>query len=143
MSEHDNPHDDKPLKKQRAKKAPTGRPRGRPPKRTSFLVPSEVRRTLLAILDEEIEIRTGKGIVKTSNFEAILRSVVVNAAKGNATSLNHLMRIMVPALEDRLKAHKQVWAGEYLREESESPDPDRQVSYKEVRVQFNFAKGMY
>jgi hypothetical protein len=132
-----------PIKKQRTKKPPTGRPRGRPPKRDEFLVASEVRRTLLAILDEEIEIRTSTGVRRVKKFRAVFENLVANAAKGNPTSLNHLMRYMMPALKEREEVHPQVRIGEFSREQSESPDPNKQVSYKQVRVQINYAKDKY
>jgi hypothetical protein len=53
------------------------------------------------------------------------------------------MRLMMPALEKRMIAHPQMRIGEFLRNQSESPDPARQVSYKDVRVQMNYAKDKY
>jgi hypothetical protein len=143
MSHHQSDGPASPPKKPRPKKPPTGRPRGRPPKRDEFLVPSEVRRTLLEILDVEMEIRKATGLRKVTRFRAIMENLVANAAKGNPTSLNHLMRLMLPALEERVKAHPQVRIAEFLRDESDSPDPKRQVSYKAVRDQLNYAKKKY
>jgi hypothetical protein len=91
----------------------------------------------LEILDVEMEIRTATGPRKVTRFRAIMENLVANAAKGNPTSLNHLMRLMLPALEERVKAHPQVRIAEFLRDESDSPDPERQVSYKAVRDQLN------
>jgi hypothetical protein len=132
-----------PVKKPRAKKPPTGRPRGRPPKRDEFLVASEVRRTLLAILDEEIEIRTATGVRRVKKFRAVFENLVANAAKGNPTALNHLMRYMIPALKEREEANPQVWLAEALRELSDSPDPDNGVTYQEVRAHMHAAKDKY
>jgi hypothetical protein len=132
-----------PVKKPRAKKPPTGRPRGRPPKSDELLVNSQVRRTLLEILDEEIEIRTPAGTRKVSKFHTVFQNLVTNAAKGNPTSLNHLMRLLIPVLREREQAHPQVWLAEALREMSESPDPDKQVSHQQVRAQILAAKNKY
>lgn len=143
MSDHQHGGSGPAPGKHRAKKLPTGRPRGRPPKRDEFLVSSEVRRTLLEILDQERKIPTPTGLRKISMFRAVMENLVAKAAQGNPTSLNHLMRLMIPALEEREKAHKPVMVAEFLRNESESPDPARQVSYKAVRVQINYAKGKY
>lgn len=139
MSDAPAPPPDRP----RRKKPPTGRPRGRPPKRDEFLVSSEVRRTLLEILDEQVEVRTSTGVRKISKFRGVMENLVTNAVKGNPTALNHLMRLMIKALEDREKAHPQVWVAEHMRNVSESPDPNRWASYQAVRTQIRYAKDKY
>lgn len=104
---------------------------------------SEVRRTLLEILDERIEVQTATGRREVSKFRVVLENLVTNAVKGKPTSLNHLMPLMFKALEDREKAHRQVWIAEHMRNESESPDPARWADYKMVRVQMGYAKDKY
>lgn len=134
----------RPPKEHQFKSGKSGNPRGRPPKRLPLLVPSELRRILLAALDEPVEVATSRGRQKMSALEALLRNLIASAARGNPTALNHLMRMVAPALNDRMEAHREVWLAEYLRSQLEKPGVESEtVDRKMVSTQIKATKGKY
>jgi hypothetical protein len=62
---------------------PSGRPKGSKNLKTLFQ----------KILNEEVSLRDGEGVKKVSKAEAVLRSVVVGALKGDTRSLGMLLRL--------------------------------------------------
>jgi len=79
-----------------------------------------------------------------TTFEALLRNVIAAGPRGNATSLNHLMRMLAPALNDRMEAHPEVWLAEFLRSELEKPGVDtKAVNRRMVRKQIKATKTKY
>ncbi|HST35952.1 MAG TPA: DUF5681 domain-containing protein [Allosphingosinicella sp.] len=134
----------RPPKEHQFKSGKSGNPRGRPSKRLPLLVPSELRRIFLAALDEPVEVTTSRGLRKMSTFEALMPNLIASAARGNPTALNHFMRMVAPALNDRMEAHPEVWLAEFLRSELEKPGVEPgTVDRKLVSTQIKATKGKY
>ena len=112
----------RPPKERQFKPGKSPNPRGRPPKRKSILAPAEMRRVLLMILDEEVEITTPSGVRKATTFEAVLRRLIVGAAKGNPTQLRHALTLIPQALQGRVDAHRAVWLADLLQDVEQTAD---------------------
>lgn len=134
----------KPPKEHQFPPGTSGNRRGRPPKRKSILVPDEIRRTVLRLLDEEVEMTTPAGVRKVTLFDAIFRRTLAGAAKGNPTQLRLAMKLIIDSLYGRLDTHKAVWLTNLLQDIEESsqdePDPDRR---RLIKGQLKYIKNMY
>lgn len=134
----------RPPKEHRFKPGKSGNPRGRPTKRLSLLVPSEVRRLFLAALDEPVEVATPSGPRKMTTLEAVLRNLIATAARGKPTAMIQFMKMLEPALNDRMEAHPEVRVAEYLRSELDKPGVEPEtVDRRMVNIHINATKGKY
>lgn len=111
----------RPPKQHQFKPGQSGNRRGRPPKPIHLLAPSQIRRTVLAVLDEPMSMSAPIDPTKITKFEALIRNLITNAAKGNPTATIWVMKLLIPALAERLDAHSQVLVAEVLRNEVDKP----------------------
>jgi hypothetical protein len=110
-----------PRKDTRFKKGQSGNPKGRPRKARRALVPSQLRKDILAVADEEIELSTPKGRVKLTKQQLIIKAISNGAAKGSPTALRMWMKLFEAAVDQRFAAHPTVRLVEMLIDSIEDP----------------------
>lgn len=105
----------------RFKKGTSGNPKGRPLKPRRALIPSQLRKDILQVADEEHELRTANGVRKVTKQQLIIIAISNGAAKGNPTCLRMWMKIFESALDQRRAAYPTVQLIEMLLDEVEDP----------------------
>lgn len=105
----------------RFKKGTSGNPKGRPLKPRRALIPSQLRKDILQVADEEHELRTANGVRKVTKQQLIIMAISNGAAKGNPTCLRMWMKIFESALDQRRAAYPTVQLIEMLLDEVEDP----------------------
>jgi hypothetical protein len=107
-------------------KGTSGNPKGRPRKPRRALIPSQLRKDILQVADEELELPTAKGIRRLTKQQLIITAISNGAAKGNPTCLRMWMKMLEAALEQRSAAYPTVRLIEMLLQDVEDPrfDPD-------------------
>lgn len=105
----------------RFKKGTSGNPKGRPLKPRRALIPSQLRKDILQVADEEHELRTASGARKLSKQQLIILAISNGAAKANPTCLRMWMKMFEAALEQRRAAYPTVQLIEMLLADVEDP----------------------
>lgn len=100
---------------------PNGR-RGKPPR---ALVPSQLRRDVLEVADEILEVKTAKGTRRLSKHRLIIQAISNGAAKGNPTCLKLWVALFQTALQERRDIYPSVRLAEHLMHVAE---PDQLTS---------------
>jgi len=94
----------KPPKASQFKKGVSGNPRGRPRREERYLLPRQMRKDVLMLLEERVRIKTPNGLKYISGMEYVLTTIMHKAAAGNPTAMKLWVEMTKSALNDRVES---------------------------------------
>ncbi|WP_428334223.1 DUF5681 domain-containing protein [Novosphingobium sp.] len=95
----------KPPRHAQFKKGSSENTRGRPKKKQIALLPRQLRKDILMMMEELLVVKTSNGIKKISGHEMVLRSIRSRAIEGNPTAIKQWMSMTTAAVNERLQLY--------------------------------------